>query len=115
MEIPISDLRSIPQTAYITNSNFYPEPEIWSDVEISGYEKCLQDKLSYARNFKIIEQESNKMNARRILQKTDERLIVVNPPFPPMTETELDRSFDLPYTGCLILNTTKEEQFLPGK
>ncbi|MBK7093657.1 MAG: YgiQ family radical SAM protein [Saprospiraceae bacterium] len=94
----ISELKSIPQTAYITNSNIYPEPEIWSDVEISGYEKCLQDKLSYARNFKIIEQESNKMNARRILQKTDDRLIVVNPPFPPMTETELDRSFDLPYT-----------------
>jgi uncharacterized radical SAM protein YgiQ len=94
----IGELKSIPQTAFITKSNIYPDSEMWTDVEISSYEKCLQDKISYARNFKIIEQESNKMNARRIIQRTGDRMIVVNPPFPPMNENELDRSFDLPYT-----------------
>lgn len=93
--IPIHDFKSIPQTAYITES---PAAEMWTDIEISAYEKCLQDKLSYAKNFKIIEQESNKMNARRILQRTGENYIVVNPPFSPMTGEELDRSFDLPFT-----------------
>ena len=93
--IPIHDLKSIPQTAYITQR---PAAEMWTDIEISAYEKCLQDKLSYAKNFKIIEQESNKMNARRILQRTGENYTVVNPPFSPMTGEELDRSFDLPFT-----------------
>ncbi|MGE5355706.1 MAG: YgiQ family radical SAM protein [Deltaproteobacteria bacterium] len=94
----VSDLKSIPQTAYITDINTYPEKFIWEDIEIAGYEKCRVDKISYARNFKIIEQESNKINARRIIQRTNNSYIVVNPPFPPMSEYELDRSFDLPFT-----------------
>ena len=94
----VFDLKSIPQTAYITESNVFPNQDIWTDVEISSFEKCKKDKLSYAKNFKIIEQESNKMTARRILQRTGNNYIVVNPPFSPMTGDELDNSFDLPFT-----------------
>ena len=96
--IAISDLKYIPQTAFFTSENDFPETDIWTDVEISSYENCLKDKISYAKNFKVIEQESNKMNARRILQRTGNRYIVVNPPFAPMSESELDASFDLPFT-----------------
>ncbi|WP_373834739.1 DUF3362 domain-containing protein, partial [Bacteroides heparinolyticus] len=51
-----------------------------------------------AANFRHIEEESNKYAAARILQKTGRQTVVVNPPYPPLTEAELDRSFDLPYT-----------------
>jgi uncharacterized radical SAM protein YgiQ len=49
-------------------------------------------------NFKHIETESNRVKARRLLQQTGDRLLVVNPPFPTMSETQIDASFDLPYT-----------------
>lgn len=51
-----------------------------------------------ALNVRHIEEESNKYEAQRILQEVDRQVVVVNPPYPPMSETELDHSFDLPYT-----------------
>ncbi len=51
-----------------------------------------------SRNFRFIEEESNKYEASRILQDVGNKTVVVNPPYPPMTQGELDRSFDLPYT-----------------
>jgi len=58
----------------------------------------LKDKKTFASNFKVIEQESNKLKARRILQDVKGKTLVINPPFPTMTEKEIDGSFDLPYT-----------------
>jgi radical SAM superfamily enzyme YgiQ (UPF0313 family) len=58
----------------------------------------LRDKKLYASNFRHIEEESNRIEANRLLQKTGNRWVVVNPPFAPLTEAELDASFDLPYT-----------------
>jgi uncharacterized radical SAM protein YgiQ len=97
--VPFSSLRTIPQTAFLNhNSEKIPKNKNWEDVEISSHEKCLRDKRSFAANFKIIEQESNKARARRILQKIDDNTLIINPPYPPMTENEIDTSFDLPYT-----------------
>jgi uncharacterized radical SAM protein YgiQ len=94
----INELHALPQSSFVVaNKNDIPN-SIWEDVEIASYEKCLTDKISYARNFKIIEQESNKMNARRIIQKVGDKSVIVNPPFAPMTEKEIDFSFDLPFT-----------------
>jgi uncharacterized radical SAM protein YgiQ len=58
----------------------------------------LKDKKQYASNFKVIEQESNKLAARRIFQKVGDKTLMINPPYPTMTEDEIDASFDLPYT-----------------
>ena len=90
-----SDLKDIPQTAYITHGNVAGKDD---DIRLFSYEECLKDKLKQAKNFRHIEEESNKYNASRILQNVDKRTVVVNPPFPPMTEEQIDASFDLPYT-----------------
>ena len=58
----------------------------WEDVTINSHTACLGDKKTFASNFKVIEQESNKLKARRILQEVDEKTLVINPPFPIMTE-----------------------------
>lgn len=85
---------SIPQTAYLTK-NYEPQE---GDIRLSSHEECLHDKKKQAANFRHIEEESNKYAAARIVQAVDNRTAVVNPPYPPMTEEELDHSFDLPYT-----------------
>ena len=92
-----SDITDIPQTAYIiSEKNFDGQKE--GDIMLFSHEECLKDKKKQAVNFRHIEEESNKMHASRILQRTDRDIVVVNPPYPPMTQEELDRSFDLPYT-----------------
>lgn len=68
------------------------------DITLFSHEDCLKDPRKEAANFRHIEEESNKMEASRILQKAGRQTIVVNPPYPPLTEAELDHSFDLPYT-----------------
>lgn len=90
-----STLKDIQQTAYITGDSV---PPLADDIQLFSHEECLRDKLKQAKNFRHIEEESNKYHASRILQRVGKRTIVVNPPFPPMTEEQIDASFDLPYT-----------------
>jgi uncharacterized radical SAM protein YgiQ len=68
------------------------------DILLYSHEECLKDKLKQAKNFRHIEEESNRYEASRIIQQAGDRWIIVNPPFPPMTQDEIDASFDLPYT-----------------
>ncbi len=97
--IPFHSLTTIPQTAILKSSHEkLPQNKNWEDVELASHEICLKDKKRFAANFKIVEVESNKVNARRILQKIGEETLLINPPYPPMTEKEIDTSFDLPYT-----------------
>ncbi len=87
---------NLPQTAYLqAGKNFVTNNE---DIRLYSHEECLKDKKKQAANFRHIEEESNKYAASRMVQEVGGRVVVVNPPYPPMTEQELDGSFDLPYT-----------------
>lgn len=90
------------QTAYITRKGEPMRPsddtQEKPDIVLHSHETCLKDKKKQAENFRFIEEESNKYEASRILQDVGNKTVVVNPPYPPMTQGELDRSFDLPYT-----------------
>lgn len=69
-----------------------------ADIILHSHEECLADRRKYAENFKHIETESNRLHPQRLLQAVGDRIAVVNPPFPPMTTAQIDRSFDFPYT-----------------
>lgn len=85
-----------PQTAMLLEKH---EVKITDkDIVLYSHEQCLRDKKSQAENFRHIEEESNKYHAQRLIQEVDGHYIVVNPPYPPMTQEEIDASFDLPYT-----------------
>ena len=90
------------QTAYITRKGEPMCPPDGTqekpDIILHSHEACLKDKKKQAENFRFIEEESNKYEASRILQDVGNKTVVVNPPYPPMTQGELDMSFDLPYT-----------------
>ena len=87
-------IADIPQMVYLDKEVVVQE----GDITLFSHEECLKDKKKEAANFRHIEEESNKYTASRILQKSGKLTVVVNPPYPPLTEAELDRSFDLPYT-----------------
>lgn len=97
-ELSAKDLKpliyDIPQLAFLEQT-VSPQQH---DITLFSHEDCLKDPRKEAANFRHIEEESNKMEASRILQKAGRQTIVVNPPYPPLTEAELDHSFDLPYT-----------------
>ncbi len=97
--VPFKSLKTIPQTAVLIDGEEpLPKMKKWEDLSLSSHEKCQRDKRSFAANFKHIEQESNKVKARRLIQEVKGKQLVINPPYPPMSENEIDFSFDLPYT-----------------
>lgn len=87
-------IADIPQMVYLEKEMTPQE----GDITLFSHEECLKDRKKEAANFRHIEEESNKYAASRILQRVGKQTVVVNPPYPPLTEAELDRSFDLPYT-----------------
>lgn len=88
--------RNIPQTAYLCRQEETTTND--GDIVLFSHEECLKDKKKQAMNFRHIEEESNKYEASRMMQEADGKTVVVNPPYPPMTQGELDNAFDLPYT-----------------
>ena len=90
---------SIPQTAFLCHKEEIPGGITENDIVLHSHAECLRDKRAEAANFRHIEEESNKLQAARIIQEApDGRYVIVNAPYPPMTTEELDHSFDLPYT-----------------
>ena len=92
-------LSTSPQTAILyPNKGSIPGGVTANDILLNSHEECLRDKRAEAANFKHIEEESNKLQASRLIQEVGGKYVVVNAPYPPMTTEELDHSFDLPYT-----------------
>lgn len=90
---PLDEITDVRQTVVMTD-------HIGSEnhIVLSPFEVCLEDKRAQSLNFKHIEEESNKYSGAVIYQRTGGRYVKVNPMYPPMTEGEIDESFDLPYT-----------------
>ncbi len=92
-------LTNIPQTAFLVSKEAeYVTNKKWNSIKLYSYEECLDDKKKYAKNFMHIEEESNKVEANVIFQEIGDRQVVVNPPWPPLEEKEIDRFYDLPFT-----------------
>ncbi|MBR4198232.1 MAG: YgiQ family radical SAM protein, partial [Bacteroidales bacterium] len=93
--LPISHLHSRPQVGYITDK--VPAAEQWETITLHSHEACQKDKFKQAQNFHHIELESNKIEAKRIVQPVGKQHIVINPPDTNFSQSDLDRSFELPY------------------
>lgn len=97
--IPFKSLKTINQTAILIDEDQeIPKNRQWENFELASHEECLEDKLTYTKNFMHVEVESNKQFAKRLIQKVEGKTLVINPPYQTMTSTEVDGSFDLPYT-----------------
>ena len=94
--VPFHQLTAVKQTSFISNE--VPKNKNWKDKTLASHEACLADKKTFAGNFKIVEQESNKTYANRIIQDIGDEHIIINPPFPTASEKEIDKSYSLPYT-----------------
>ena len=91
----------IPQVAYLA-----PEAQCKVDgvgckgeevIELHSHEEAVKSKRMHAENFRLIETESNKINAATIIQAVGNQYVVVNPPYPTMSTEELDAIYDLPF------------------
>jgi uncharacterized radical SAM protein YgiQ len=96
--VPFTSLKTIPQTSVvIKREDQLPDQKMWKDISLHSFEKCLKDKNLFSENFVTFEKESNKIISARLSEVSGDLKVIVNPPFAPMEEDEIDMSFDLPY------------------
>jgi uncharacterized radical SAM protein YgiQ len=91
----VADLRDMRGVAYALGAREVP-PE--NALVIPSFDDVKADKLKFALATKFIHQETNPLNAKRLVQYHDRQAVVCNPPALPVTQVDMDRIYGLPYT-----------------
>jgi len=81
------NVQKIPQIAFFSNK-YQPDPN--QTLTLLPFEKELENKKNYAKNFCAFEQESNKKSQRVIIQNYENRVLIQNPPYSTLSSDELD-------------------------
>ena len=73
--------------------------EVYGDYKIlPSLEEVANDKVKYAKAFKIQYEEQDPIRGKQLIQKHGNRYVVINKPEMPLTREELDEVYALPYT-----------------
>jgi uncharacterized radical SAM protein YgiQ len=91
--IELKYIHHVPGTCYLTESL----DNVMDYIEVSSYEKVAEDKLEYAKSFKVLYEEQDPIRGKTIVQKHKKQYLVQNPPMMPLTREEFDRVYDLGY------------------
>jgi len=65
---------------------------------LPSFEEVKSDKLTFAEATRLIHVNTNPFNARTLVQYHERQAVVVTPPPLPLTQADMDRIYDLPYT-----------------
>lgn len=93
--LPFSSLKDLQQVAYLSET--IPEQNK-KPIVIASFEECKSSKDTFGETYKIIETQSNLVDASVMVQKHQNHFVIVNPPYQPATTDELDHYSELPYT-----------------
>ncbi|WP_026886208.1 YgiQ family radical SAM protein [Clostridium beijerinckii] len=90
----IKNITSVLGTCYLTKDI----SNIKNAVVVPSFEEVSTDKEAYGEAYKLEYYEQDSINGRTIIQKYGDRYLVQNPPQENLTQEEMDRTYDLPYT-----------------
>lgn len=93
----VETITDVPQTVVVRPLAEMPQPDA-DNIVLASFEECKRDKAVQSANFKHIEQQSNRMHGAVLWQQHGNKVVKVNPMYPPMTTAEIDRTFGLHYT-----------------
>ena len=92
--VPIRKIRDVRGTVYLCR----PDEKLHFDVAAEfDYNVLKTDKRAYAEAFGIQYKNQDSVNGRAIVEHYDDKMLVQNPPMPPLEREELDRVYALPY------------------
>ena len=86
-------IKSIRGISYISD-----EPILADDtIILPSYENVVESKKNYAIACRIEYDEHDAVKGKRLIQKHGKKYVVQNPPMRPLTTSELDHVYSLPY------------------
>ena len=92
--VPIRKIRDVRGTVYLCKPD---EPVHFEVAATFDYNELKTDRRQYARAFGIQYQNQDAINGRAICERYDNKMLVQNPPMPPLEREELDHVYALPY------------------
>jgi len=73
-------------------------PILRETITLPSFDQVAADKPTFAEATRIIHNETNPYNAKRLVQYHDRQAIVANPPPFPISQSSMDAIYTLPYT-----------------
>ena len=92
--VPIKKIRDVRGSVYLAKSG---EQVHFDSVEIGDYDTLKTDKEAYARAFAVQYKNTDSVRGKAVIEYYGDKMLVQNPPMPPLEREELDRVYALPY------------------
>ena len=92
--VPIRKIRDVRGTCFMESRGFEPHFE---SVFCGEYDDIKSDKRAFASAYKIQSDNQDHIYGMAVTEGYGEKLLVQNPPMPPLTRKELDAVYSLPY------------------
>ena len=92
--VPIKKIRDIPGTAYLAKEG---DKIHFDHIRIGDFDTLKSDKAAYAKAFSIQYKNADSVRGKALVESYGDKILVQNPPMPPLEREELDKVYSLPY------------------
>ncbi|MBE6748481.1 MAG: YgiQ family radical SAM protein [Ruminococcaceae bacterium] len=92
--VPINKIRDVRGTVWLGNRDDKVHFEIGGSWDFS---KIKNDKKEYAKAFAVQYKNQDSVSGKALIEYYGDKMLVQNPPMPPLTREELDEVYALPY------------------
>ena len=92
--VPVRKIRDVRGTVYLAKEGDAPHFDF---ISVGDYDTLKSDKAAYAKAFAAQYKNTDSVNGRAIVESYGDKILVQNPPMPPLEREELDEVYALPY------------------
>ena len=93
--VPIKKIRDVRGCVYLCKKG---DPVFYESIEIGDYDVLKTDKAAYAAAFAAQYRNTDSVRGKAVIEYYGDKMLVQNPPMPPLSREELDLVYALPYT-----------------
>ena len=103
--VPIKKIRDVRGTCYLAAPD---EPVHFPVAAEFDFNELKVDKRKYAEAFGVQYKNQDSISGKAIIERYDNKVLVQNPPMPPLERDELDKVYALPYARTYHPSYEKE-------
>ena len=103
--VPIKKIRDVRGTCYLAAPD---EPVHFPVAAEFDFNELKVDKRKYAEAFGVQYKNQDAISGKAIIERYDNKVLVQNPPMPPLERDELDKVYALPYARTYHPSYEKE-------
>ena len=92
--VPVKKIRDVRGTVYLAKED---DRLHYDAIEVGDYDTLKSDKAAYAKAFATQYKNNDSVRGKAIVERYGDKLLVQNPPMPPLEREELDFVYSLPY------------------